>query len=153
MDKLEIHTGQRESFSGSVITTVDLTNCDREPIHIPGRIQSHGYLVGFHASDRIICYLSDNIESLAGMDADELIGKSINTFFEATGFRDENINYLGVIEYAVKKGVESINPISLKHNNSVYNLIVHSTDQIIVLEFEPTDSEIDRELQKLMGNE
>ncbi|WRH66738.1 MAG: hypothetical protein RSE13_24965 [Planktothrix sp. GU0601_MAG3] len=24
--------------------TVDLTNCDREPIHIPGLIQSHGIL-------------------------------------------------------------------------------------------------------------
>ncbi|RZK16936.1 MAG: hypothetical protein EOO43_14000, partial [Flavobacterium sp.] len=24
---------------------VDLSNCDREPIHIPGRIQSHGFLI------------------------------------------------------------------------------------------------------------
>ena len=25
--------------------TVDLTNCDREPIHIPGAIQPHGILL------------------------------------------------------------------------------------------------------------
>ncbi|MGN6725364.1 MAG: hypothetical protein ACTHLZ_05570, partial [Tepidisphaeraceae bacterium] len=25
--------------------TIDLTNCDREPIHIPGSIQPHGALL------------------------------------------------------------------------------------------------------------
>jgi light-regulated signal transduction histidine kinase (bacteriophytochrome) len=26
---------------------LDLTNCDREPIHIPGQIQAHGALLAF----------------------------------------------------------------------------------------------------------
>jgi len=26
-------------------TAVDLTNCDREPIHVPGAIQPHGVLL------------------------------------------------------------------------------------------------------------
>lgn len=33
------------------LTAVDLTNCDREPIHVPGAIQAHGVLLAFGASD------------------------------------------------------------------------------------------------------
>ena len=32
--------------------TVDLTNCDREPIHIPGSIQPHGALLAVDAIER-----------------------------------------------------------------------------------------------------
>ena len=31
---------------------VDLSNCDREPIHIPGLVQPHGALLAFDAQGR-----------------------------------------------------------------------------------------------------
>jgi chemotaxis family two-component system sensor kinase Cph1 len=40
---------------------VDLTNCDREPIHIPGKVQSHGFLVAVDAKTYNITYISQNI--------------------------------------------------------------------------------------------
>ena len=43
---------------------LDLTNCDREPIHIPGAIQAHGYLVALDA-DGEIHFHSANLMDLA----------------------------------------------------------------------------------------
>ena len=35
------------------LSTVDLNNCDREPIHVPGHIQPHGALVAFDLNGRL----------------------------------------------------------------------------------------------------
>jgi len=40
--------------------SVDLTNCDKEPIHIPGKIQSHGFLIAVVKKDLTISYISEN---------------------------------------------------------------------------------------------
>lgn len=43
---------------------VALDNCAREPIHIPGRIQGFGALVGFDMTSKRLRYYSDNITSM-----------------------------------------------------------------------------------------
>jgi chemotaxis family two-component system sensor kinase Cph1 len=54
----------------------DLTNCDREPIHIPGSIQPHGVLFG--VDDRYFVRIaSANIVSLLGIDALSAVGKPL----------------------------------------------------------------------------
>ena len=55
--------------------TIDLTNCDREPIHIPGRIQSFGALLGF-TSDLIVTHASQNVEA-GGRSSLDLIGEPL----------------------------------------------------------------------------
>ena len=52
---------------------VDLTNCDREPIHIIGRIQSFGVLLAL-SPDWIIAFASQNISNCCESDASSLIG-------------------------------------------------------------------------------
>ena len=41
---------------------VNLTNCEQEPIHIPGSIQPHGFLLGLNDQSFIIEYCSGNVE-------------------------------------------------------------------------------------------
>jgi light-regulated signal transduction histidine kinase (bacteriophytochrome) len=41
-------------------TPIDLTNCDREPIHIPGAIQPHGVLLAIREADYVILQASAN---------------------------------------------------------------------------------------------
>lgn len=43
---------------------LDLTECDREPIHIPGAIQPHGYLFVVSETDLRIASVSANVEDL-----------------------------------------------------------------------------------------
>lgn len=49
---------------------VDLTNCDREPIHIPGYIQPHGCLIACDNALRMIVRHSENCLDLLGFDGD-----------------------------------------------------------------------------------
>ncbi len=47
---------------------IDLTACEREPIHIPGSIQPHGVLLAVRLSDRTLAYASANIAETFGLD-------------------------------------------------------------------------------------
>lgn len=51
-----------------------LTNCDREPIHIPESIQPHGYLLAVDASSGTIVSASENVGSLIDDSPEQLLG-------------------------------------------------------------------------------
>ena len=57
-------------------TAVDLTNCDREPIHVIGRVQSFGALISM-SSDWIINHASVNMDRFLGKPAQDLIGRRV----------------------------------------------------------------------------
>lgn len=46
---------------------VDLANCDRESIHVPGSIQPSGFLPTF-LSDITVCIASENAGTFLGRD-------------------------------------------------------------------------------------
>lgn len=56
---------------------VDLTTCDREPIHIPGAIQPHGVLVALDADLRVRT-VSVNCATLFGVSPEEAIGRHLS---------------------------------------------------------------------------
>jgi light-regulated signal transduction histidine kinase (bacteriophytochrome)/CheY-like chemotaxis protein len=45
---------------------VDLTNCDREPIHIPGSIQPHGAMIVVDGDKNRVSFVSENISEYLG---------------------------------------------------------------------------------------
>lgn len=55
---------------------VDLTTCDREPIHIPGAIQPHGVLLALD-DDLLVRTVSVNCESLIGVTPEGAIGRHL----------------------------------------------------------------------------
>jgi light-regulated signal transduction histidine kinase (bacteriophytochrome) len=54
---------------------IDLTACEREPIHIPGSIQPHGLLVAVRLSDRTLAYASANLAEIFGLDPADVLGQ------------------------------------------------------------------------------
>ena len=56
---------------------VDLTNCDREPIHLPGAIQPHGVLLALREPGFVIEESSDNTLQLLGRGHADLLGRSL----------------------------------------------------------------------------
>ena len=56
----------------------DLSICDREPIHIPGSIQPHGFLVACGIQSWVVTHVSENIETGLGRPACDLLGKPID---------------------------------------------------------------------------
>ena len=55
---------------------VDLTNCEREPIHILGNVQSYGCLLSTSA-DFMVNHASTNCQEFLGIDAQEVIGQRL----------------------------------------------------------------------------
>ncbi|WP_246091830.1 HWE histidine kinase domain-containing protein [Aliirhizobium smilacinae] len=57
-------------------STVDLTNCDREPIHIPGTIQPHGAMIVL-GEDGLVTFVSDNLDSFLGDTNRNYVGAAL----------------------------------------------------------------------------
>lgn len=60
---------------------VDLTNCDREPIHIPGAILPHGAMLIVDPATMQIEQVAGNTGRLFGKDAAELPGQNLSHLF------------------------------------------------------------------------
>jgi len=60
---------------------VNLTNCELEPIHIPGSIQPHGFLLGIKQDSLLIDYCSANTAQYLTLFHTELLGKGFDTVF------------------------------------------------------------------------
>jgi chemotaxis family two-component system sensor kinase Cph1 len=54
---------------------VDLSNCDREPIHVPGSIQPHGMLAALSAADLRVRQVSANCERFLGVGPEAVLGR------------------------------------------------------------------------------
>lgn len=58
-------------------TPVDLDNCAREPIHIPGRVQPRGCLLVVRSSDLTVVQCSVNVAELLGRTSETLLGSTL----------------------------------------------------------------------------
>ena len=58
-------------------TPVDLSNCDREPIHVPGSIQPRGVLLAVTEPDLVVEQVSENLADLVGVAAADAMGRRL----------------------------------------------------------------------------
>jgi light-regulated signal transduction histidine kinase (bacteriophytochrome) len=120
--------------------TVNLTNCDREPIHIPGAIQPHGILLVVSRSEWKITQISDNTQEFLGIEPEQLLGQPLNSLLPP-----EKID---AIAACLAGDFEQINPLKLsletQNGEKKFNGIVHALDENdIILELEPNEGEND----------
>ena len=59
-------------------TPVDLTNCEREPIHVPGSIQPRGVLIEVSDPDFVVRQVSENLADLVGVPWREALGRPLS---------------------------------------------------------------------------
>lgn len=60
---------------------VNLKNCDQEPIHIPGSIQPHGFLLGIDLQTLHTTFCSGNAEDFIGVSHLQLLGRHASDIF------------------------------------------------------------------------
>ncbi|MCR6688832.1 SpoIIE family protein phosphatase [Cellulomonas sp.] len=53
---------------------VDLDNCAREPIHVPGSVQPHGVLLAVSEPDFTVEHVSQNVVDLLGVQVEDALG-------------------------------------------------------------------------------
>jgi two-component system, chemotaxis family, sensor kinase Cph1 len=120
----------RQSVNSTL--SVDLTNCDREPIHIPGLIQPHGVLLVLRP-DLNIVQVSHNVSALIGRQPQELLGQPL-----AVLLPPEQID---MVQQCLIGDFECVNPldISVEFKDQLlrFDGIVHCCNDLVILELEP----------------
>ena len=58
-------------------TPVDLTNCEREPIHVPGSIQPRGVLIAVSEPDLVVEQASANLVGVVGVPWEAALGRPL----------------------------------------------------------------------------
>ena len=61
----------------------DLTNCERELIHLAGSVQPHGVLLSVSQADMCIVQASSNCQALLGLPTGQLLGQPLEVLEEA----------------------------------------------------------------------
>lgn len=67
---------------------VDLENCDREPIHVPGAIQAHGCLIACDADLGVVRRYSANAAAMLGLPFEDLAGRSLEDLLGRKALHD-----------------------------------------------------------------
>lgn len=134
------------------IFQVDLTNCDKEPIHIPGKIQSHGFLVAVAINTGAITYISQNVKPFTGDDAENYLGKHIDELQQKLKFSGTQLNIAQVLKLGTSNAsFETVNPFQIELDGKPYNLIISVSGDNYILEFETVASDLDFDVQKTIG--
>lgn len=72
-----------------------ISNCDREPIHIPGFIQPFGTLIAVDQSLETVTHAAENLQSFLGTEAQDVLGQPLDQLFSSELCHDlMNVAYL-----------------------------------------------------------
>ena len=115
---------------------IDLTNCDREPIHTPNLIQPHGVLLVVSLDEYRILQVSLNTAEILGIEPEKLLDKPLQELLGEKQVKE--------IEECLAENFDNINPIPLeieKEREILYfNGIVHCREKIVTIELESSQN-------------
>lgn len=131
---------------------VDLTNCDREPIHIPGKIQSHGFLLAVDADSFTTVYCSDNVVDFTGVPYSEVLNGTLGSFLQKLQPAEKDDDLLQVIRFSLRGNLEEINPIQVQIGERFFYLLLHKSNDLILLDFEPVVPQSADTWRNVMGS-
>ncbi len=123
----------------------DLTNCDREQIHLPGSVQPHGVLLAVEPAGLSIVQAGGNTIELLGVDPAALLGQPLNRWLslEQTNELRQTLSSIG----ATTRPILAFTMTMGDQSHSV-DAIAHVSDGYLVLELEPL---VDRSQEDALG--
>ncbi|NDP22648.1 MAG: GAF domain-containing protein [Paludibacter sp.] len=132
---------------------VDITNCDKEPIHILGKIQGHGFLIGVDCKDQLIQYISENTATYVNDDPAKYLGKHIDEIEARLNISNygNKLKLSQIIILGLGNGFENINPFYIEVDGKAFNLIIKNAAAVFLLEFEPCNIKGEFDVQKTIG--
>jgi len=116
---------------------VDLTNCDREPIHIPGSIQPHGCLLACDAAAVTVLRHSGNCADMLGI-ADMTNGCDLADI-AGPELTHELRNALSRAQFGGRSALLFDQPLP---NGRRFDIAVHRSKGSAIVEFEPAQGPI-----------
>ncbi|WP_231737499.1 MULTISPECIES: HWE histidine kinase domain-containing protein [unclassified Caulobacter] len=117
---------------------VNLTNCDREPIHILGSVQPFGCLLAVN-SDWVVAHASTSTLRYLGVAAEDLLGKPLTQIM--SGHAIHNIR--GRLQ--IMRGADAVERMfgqPLIDGGEDFDLALHYSGRLLIIEAEPSHPEI-----------
>lgn len=117
---------------GTATDPIDLSNCEREPIHALGRIQPYGFLIAV-TPDWRVRHVSANIADFTGIPVADWIGQALE------GLIDGSALHTLRNQIATLHGPDAIQRsfgLTLLANRSPFDVAVHLTGDTVVIEAE-----------------
>lgn len=127
------------SGTAPVQAPTTLENCDREPIHIPGSIQSHGVLVAVDAAGRVR-HASGNAQALldhALQPGEDLLSSALVARHPALG------ELIGEGLAALGAAADLPMPAELEAAGHRFDVVLHQSHDLLVIEFEARQASSD----------
>lgn len=116
------------------VADVDLTNCDREPIHQLGEIQPIGFLVVLTA-DWIISNVSANAGEFLDVDERGLIGRPASDILTKQAIHTLR-NRLALLRG--RDALERVFRMELQANGTAFDVALHMSGSRVIIEAEPS---------------
>lgn len=111
-----------------------INDCAREPIHVPGSIQAHGYLLAVTEPALTIEHASDNCGALWQTATDSLLGQRLERLLTAPAYQ----RLRTALEATV---LQAVNPLRLEcaigEAELTLEASVHRCDGLLIVELEP----------------
>ena len=117
------------------VQTVDLTNCDREPIHQLGGVQPIGFLLSISA-DWIITHASENAAEFLRRGINQMLGASLRDIISAEALHALR-NLLALLRG--KDAVERAFGIRLQNDGPLFDGAAHMVGTKVIVECEPSE--------------
>jgi light-regulated signal transduction histidine kinase (bacteriophytochrome) len=112
---------------------IDLTNCDREPIHIPGSIQPHGVLLVMTEPELEVIQVSENVIDHIGMRIEDVLTRPLSALFDRSSVE--------AVRTALSGGPsERANAIRISTSGKPFDAVLHRHEGATILELEPASA-------------
>src|SRR5215204_1500326 len=111
------------------IAVVDLNQCDREPIHIPGAIQPFGVLFALD-EEMTVTQVSENVSDHLAWRVDDVLGRPLSEIVDPAGAEE-------VRSVLREQRWPDANPLSISARGTRFDGIVHHHEGAAILELEP----------------
>src|SRR4051794_37318943 len=115
---------------------VDLSTCDREPIHIPGSIQPHGVLLVLDEPSYEVRQASQNVGEMLGIPVEQVLGRTLDEIL--SGEQVERLRQ-GVQERTRERRSLLLRTINVEVDGQhvAFQSIAHRNGAVLILELEP----------------
>ena len=112
---------------------VDLTNCDREPIHLLGGVQGYGCLIAT-SSDFMVNHVSENVQDILQISLEDAVGGRLFDLLPETTVHDLRTK-LQLLN--VETSSSRLFGYDVLGDGKLFDVSLHMLDQTYVFEFEP----------------
>ncbi len=125
--------------------TLDLNECDKEPIHIPGVVQPHGVILVLDPDTLVVQKCSANTLDLLHVAPDQLLGRPFTEWVDP----EVRTHFPEALQPTDRQFSNPLHvPVCPPDLRLDFDGIVHRTDDALILELEPT---ADRPEEKILS--